>query len=267
MGRAEVAFGLSAGVTRLADLAQTGSARVLLPRVAGDRPEAVFLNTSGGLTSGDQISFAMHLGDGARLSATTQTAERAYLARGPAARMTVTADVGANAELDWLPQETILFEDSHLDRTTQIDLAPGARCLMLELVILGRRAMGEDPRRARLTDRRLVTVAGRPLWAENLRLDPAALAMAGTPALLGPGTAFATLALCGPGAEGAADALRLLPAPDCLRVGVSGWNGRTLLRTTGPDPWVMKLYLGRAIARLTNRPLPRVWQMTNGDRS
>lgn len=41
-------------------------------------PEVVFLNTSGGLTGGDVLNLSLDLGDGVRLTATTQTAERAY---------------------------------------------------------------------------------------------------------------------------------------------------------------------------------------------
>jgi hypothetical protein len=91
------------GATRLVDLAQSGSARILLPRVAGPVPEAVFLNTSGGLTSGDRLSYAMSVADHGHLTATTQTAERAYLATSGSASLSITAEIGATGWLDWLP--------------------------------------------------------------------------------------------------------------------------------------------------------------------
>ena len=103
-----------------------GSAKAMLPRVSGV-PEVVFLNTSGGLTDGDALSYRLELGAGCRVTATTQTAERVYASRGAAARAKVQAQVGAGGHLDWLPQETILFESSHLARDTQIDLAPGCQ--------------------------------------------------------------------------------------------------------------------------------------------
>ena len=264
-GRALVSVGLSRGQSRLVDLAQAGSARVMLPRSLGPRPEAVFLNTAGGLTSGDRLGFAMSVGAGAALTATTQTAERAYLAPDGPARLTIRAEVAAGATLDWLPQETILFQGSDLSRETQIDLGPGASCLLVEIVTLGRRAMGEVVTKAQLADRRTVTAQGRPLHIEALRLTPESLRDADSPAVLG-GTnglahVFASLALCGAGAEAAVEALRALPRPEGVRAAVSGWNGRCLLRATGADLWPLKLYLGRVMARLTDRPLPRVWQM------
>lgn len=260
-GQAAVQLGLQGAVTRLVDLRQEGSARAILPRSAPDRPEVVFLNTSGGLTSGDRISFALSLGEQARVQATTQTAERAYLALEGPAGLTVSVTAGAGADLAWLPQETILFEGSDLERRTEIDLCAGAACVMLEMIVLGRRAMGERPSAARLTDRRRVTLGGRLLWIEQLRMDQGALAVADGTAVLGGGAAFATLAVCGQGREAVADALRALPVPDGVQAGISGWNGRCILRAVADEPWPLKLYLGAAMARLTGRPLPRVWQM------
>lgn len=260
-GQAFVRLGLRSATTHLQDLAQAGSARAMLPRSAPDWPEVVFLNTSGGLTSGDRIGFALALGDGARAQATTQTAERAYLALEGPASLTVAMTAGVGADLVWAPQETILFEGSDLDRRTEIDLGEGASCLLLEMVVLGRRAMGERPCAARLTDRRRVTLRGRPMWVEQLRLDEGAFSVAEGAAVLGGGAAFATLALCGQGREAAVDALRAVPVPEGVTAGVSGWNGRCLMRAVAAEPWPLKVYLGAALARLTGRPLPRVWQM------
>lgn len=260
-GRASLAVGIARGQSRLADLSQSGAARIMLPRIAGPRPEAVFLNTSGGLTSGDRLAFAMAVDAGAALTATTQTAERAYLAPTGPATLTITADVGAGAALDWLPQETILFQGADLLRETAIDLHPEATCLLVEIVVLGRHAMGETVTRARLRDRRIVTCKGRPFHAETLVLTPEVLASAGSGAILGPARVYASLALSGAGVEAAVEAIRDFPRPEGVVAAASGWNGRLLLRATASDLWPLKLYLGRVIARLTGRPLPRVWQM------
>lgn len=260
-GHAFLSVARQRGQSRLTDLFQSGSAKVMLPHAQGDCPEAVFLNTSGGLTSGDDLQFSMSVAEGAALTATTQTAERAYLAQSGQARMSVRADVAANARLDWLPQETILFQGADLLRETRIDLDVGAQVILIEIVVLGRRAMGEVVTNARLTDRRQVTVNGRPLWFEAQELTPEILGRTGASAVLGSAHVFATLALCGPGAETAAEALHGQPAPEGVTAAASGWNGRTLLRATATDLWSLKLYLGQMISRLTGRPLPRVWQL------
>ena len=130
-GEAAVRLGLRAGRAHLQGLRQRGSAKAILPH-AGAVPEIVFLNTSGGLTGGDLLSYALTLEDGVRAIATTQTAERAYRAGRGRAQVEVTMEVGAGGWLDWLPQETILFDDAALSRRTRIVLAPGAGCLALE---------------------------------------------------------------------------------------------------------------------------------------
>ena len=113
-GRAFEAFDLRGGVVRLADLAQARSAKLMLPQVAGPVPEAVFLNTSGGLTGGDVLSYGLKVDAGVRLCATTQTAERAYASNQGEAQVRFSASVAAGGWLDWLPQDTILFEASNL---------------------------------------------------------------------------------------------------------------------------------------------------------
>ena len=142
-GHAAVGFVLVNSRGRLRDLRQEGSAKAILPHSGGSEPEVVFLNTSGGLTSGDRLSYAADLGPGVRVTATTQTAERAYRAGEGAAQLDVRFRVGAGGWLDWLPQETILFDGGRLARRLEVDLAGDAAFTGLETLVLGRAAMGE----------------------------------------------------------------------------------------------------------------------------
>ncbi|MEI6097319.1 MAG: urease accessory protein UreD [Alphaproteobacteria bacterium] len=255
-GRGFASFGLRQGAARLVDLHQSGSARVMLPRRTGTVPEVVFLNTSGGLTGGDDISFALDLGPCCRALATTQTAERAYASTGATARLTFDAHVAAASRLDWLPQETLLYQHSHLTRRTTIHLAPDAQCLLAEMTVLGRPAMGERVTNTRLTDSRMITRAGRPVWAETLHLTPEVLANP-SPALLNGARAFAVICLAAPGAQDAVAPLRA--ALDPAMGAVSGWDGKCVIRLAAGDGWPLKQQLARLLHILTGRPLPRVW--------
>lgn len=260
-GRAALRLGARDGGPIVEDLFQTGSARVFVPRTGRGLEDAIFVNTSGGLTGGDRLDYALTLAADLTFTASTQTAERAYLAGDDPARIRVGAQVGPGGRLVWLPQETILFEGSNLDRRTEIDLATGASCVLVETVILGRLAMKERPRAARLSDRRMIRIAGRPVWAENIRIDARVLAASGSAAMLGDCTCFGVLVLVGAGAETAADSIPAIPPPVSVSSAVSGWNGRTILRLQSPDPWALKLHLARVAARLTGRPIPKSWQI------
>jgi len=147
--RGEVVATWQAG--RLDRLRQAGSAKA----IALPGPELVILNTSGGLTGGDRLSVDLTVGDGCTVTATTQTAERFYRAAEGTAHVAISARVGAGARLDWLPQETILFQGCAVNRHTEIDLAPDAACLMAETLgpWPGRHGRNPDPDRlARLAD-------------------------------------------------------------------------------------------------------------------
>lgn len=246
------------GAAGLGRLRQQGSAKAI-PLLSPASAEIVFLNTAGGLTSGDRLSYALDLAAGVAATATTQTAERAYRAPDGPARMAVSHRVGAGGRLDWLPQETILFDGASLDRRTEIALEGDAACLMLEAVVLGRAAMGETLGRIRLHDHRSIHRDGAPVLVEPLRLETAALA-AGT-AVLDGARAFATLVLVAQGAEDAVGPVRRLLDEPGSRGAASGWDGRLVVRLLAADGWPLRRQILRLLPVLRSGPLPRVWQM------
>lgn len=258
-GEAFVSFRADAGRVRLGDLRQQGSAKALLPHV-GAVPEVVFLNTSGGITGGDRLRFGLDLGAGVRAVATTQTAERAYRASSGTGRVEVALTVGAGCWLDWLPQETILFEGSALRRDTSIDLAGDAGCLALESVVLGRAAMGETITNLAFDDRRTIRRDGRPVLIEPLSLRAEAIA-AGV-ACLGGARAFASLVLVQAGAEDALSPVRAVLDQAGVSAAASGWEGKLTVRMLAADGWPLRQQILRVLGVLRQgRPLPRVWQI------
>lgn len=249
------------GPRGLADLAQAGSAKAMLPRMTAGLPEIVFLNTSGGLASGDWLSFAVTLRAGVRCLATTQTAERTY--RAPTAipaRAEVRLQVGPGGWLDWLPQETILFDGCALERETRVDLAPEAGCLLLETVVLGRLARGETLARLHLRDRRVVRRAGRVIHHDALALDDAALPRLGGPALLGGARALATLAIIAPQAPDLLARARAVLDEPGVTGAASAPPGRLVIRLLARDDWPLRRQVARLLAALRPDPLPRIWQ-------
>ena len=246
---------------RLTGLRQKGSAKVLLPRVRGV-PEIVFLNTSGGLTAGDTLDYRIALEGGARAVATTQAAERAYRAEGTPARVSVHHRVGPGGWLDWLPQETILFDHSALARETTIELATDAGVLMLEAVILGRAAMGETLRELQFSDHRSILRAGKPVFFEPFQHNSNILAKGPRNALFGPNRAFATLVLCAPGAEDAVGAARAALTEPGVEGAASGFDGKCVIRLLAADGWPLRRQILQLMGALRRGAAPpRVWQL------
>ncbi|WP_372602829.1 urease accessory protein UreD [Actibacterium sp.] len=261
-GRAEVVLSAAANGAKLRNLHQSGSAKAMLPRNHSPRPEIVFLNTAGGLTGGDKMRFAVTLEDGAQATATTQTAERAYASSGGVAELEVDLTLGRGADLDWLPQETILFEHSALRRRTTARLTGDARLLMVETVVLGRAAMGEVLSDISLLDHRHVTRDNRPVLVEPLRLTGDSLARRGAVAGLNGARAFATVALIAPGAEDALAPMRaVLAGCTDVAVGSSGWDGKCVARLMAADAMPLRHALVALLSNLRGAALPRVWQI------
>ena len=254
-GFARAGFALRDDVARVQTLRQQGSAKA----IALDGAEIVFLNTSGGLTGGDVLDYQLALGEGCNVTATTQTAERVYRSSAGHARMTVTLDVGAGGHLDWLPQETILFQRASAQRRTEITLAPGATCLTVETLVLGRAAMGETVTDLNFHDWRLIRRGNSPVHLEALQLDAARVRP--SRAGLDDARAIASVVRVGPGAPDASLAVQQsLNDPDC-RVAASVLEDRLVIRLMARDGWPLRRRLAQILTILRGKPPPRVWQI------
>ena len=171
-GVAQLVF-VHRGTTRLARLFQKAPLRVLSPRPPpGELPCAVLLNTGGGIVGGDALEVRVRLEDGAAAVITSQAAEKAYRSAGPDATLNVHLDLADRAWLEWLPQETILFDGARLRRTLRVEAVAQARLLAADMLVFGRRARGERFRHGLLRDRLEVRMDDRLVWADALRLAP-----------------------------------------------------------------------------------------------
>ena len=251
----------SAAGTRLDVFYQEGCAKIRLPRTFDGTMEAVLINTAGGLTGGDRIDWRLDAAAGTRLTATTQACERIYKAAGSAAATVETRIVaGAGARVDWLPQETILFDRSALARRLEADLAEDATFLAVEAVLLGRKAMGERVETGVFRDRWRIRRAGRLVHAEEARLDGDIAALSGERAVLAGARAFATVLFCGAGAEAhLAPLRRLLDGPDG---GVSHWQDKLVARVIAEDGFALRKKLLPVISHLRDGAgVPKVWSL------
>jgi urease accessory protein len=246
------------GCTRVGRLYQDGCAKIRTPRDP-DAPgiEAVLINTAGGLTGGDRLQWAAAAGEDCELSLTTQACERIYRSAGGRAEVDVRLRAEAGSSLQWLPQETLLFDGGEIDRRLEADLAPGASLLAVEAVVLGRTAMGEQVRRGRLRDRWRVRRDGRLVFADEIRLEGPIAEIASAPAVLAGGQAFASILLVSPDAETKLSEVRAALGPSG---GASAFDGKLFARVTAKDGFTLRGGLVPALQVLRAAPLPRVWR-------
>jgi urease accessory protein len=273
-GRLRVGFERRGAITALAVLRQEGCLKARHPRPEpGAIVETVLLNTSGGITGGDDLAIAIAAGAGTHLTVTTQAAERFYRATphsSPAAiRTTLTA--GEAAVLDWLPQETILFDACRADRSLSVDLAPSARFVGVESLLFGRQASGEALRHAWLTDRIRIRQGGRLILHDATRIAGEAAGLMARAGTFADARAMATLVAVTPEAEAMVPRLRAALGdgrlPDsrlegALEAGVSARNGLVLARLLASDGTRLRQAVMVALGILRGAALlPRVWRL------
>ena len=262
-GRVSLELAARAGVTRRTMTREDGSLRVRFPGACAGAPEAVLVNTAGGIAGGDRFAVDLALDADARLVVTTAAAEKIYRSLGPDACIDVTATLRDGAELMWLPQETILFDRARLARTVDIALAPTATLLFAETIVFGRAAMGETVRDGRLSDRWRVRRDGRLIFAEHFRLDGAIMDRLNEAAIAGGHTAIGTV-LVAPGGDAAVASVRAASGQFRGEVGISAWHVSSsgsiaLARLAAPDGAALRHDLIIVLSALGRSALPRIW--------
>lgn len=249
------------GRTRAGALFQEGCLKLRLPRVGPDETELVIMNTAGGMTGGDVTTTEVTVEEGARVTATAPGSERIYRALSGNAVMNQRLRVDRGGRLDWLPQETILFNRGRLARRTEVDLQEGAVATIVESILLGRAAMGETVTSGHLSDLWTVRRGGRLIFADALRLADPFPACTGHPATLDGNRAMATIIHAGEGLGALCDSIREHFAGLCNAIAGAGIvNGILLVRIVAGDAMALRRAMIPALSVLRDgRAVPRLW--------
>jgi urease accessory protein len=165
----------------------------------------------------------------------------------------------AGAALEWLPQETILFDRSALNRRLEVDLAEDARFLGVETIVCGRTAMGERVGHGWLRDLIRIIRDGELLLHDAIRLDGDIDGKLRHAAIGDGAKVVATIVYVAP--DTAEKLVGLRSATVCTtELAASAWNGMLVARLLGPDSASVRRTVVAALAILReDRPLPRVW--------
>jgi urease accessory protein len=256
-GAIDLEFRSTAGVTRAHRMYQAGVMRVRFPNGPG-APEAVLINTAGGLTGGDCVTMGVEMGEGTSAIVTTQAHEKVYKSSGGTVSMIASLKVGGGAGLEWLPQPTILFDRAMLARETHVELAGSADFLGVEAVIFGRTAMGEVMETGALSDHWSIRRDGRLIHADRFTLDGAVAAGLSRMSVLAGSAAMATIRHVSVHAAAKLDSIREALGEDGA---ASAWNGMLLARIVTKDGYQLSAALARVLTVLRGRPLSPVWNI------
>jgi urease accessory protein len=250
----------SVNQSRLKDLRQQGSYRAIFPRPMEGSVEAVIINTAGGITGGDEFVTQITANDHAKISITTQAAERIY--RTPdltLGSMQTLLCIKPNAQLCWLPQETILFEGSRLYRRLEAEVSEDSKFLMVEPLIFGRKASGETLKSCYLDDSVCITTGGNPIYVDRIKLSGDIASVLKRPAIASGGSAMASIVLVDPSAKAMLDGVKaLLPSS----AGASLLADNILVvRLLSADSFALRNALLPILKQLTHNTIPKNWRL------
>ena len=269
-GSAEIGFVHSDGITRLDHLYQHDPVRVLFPDPPeGDIPQATLITTSGGLTGGDQISLQIKAGPGARAMAIAQAAEKIYRSAGGDTQINLTLGAAADSWLEYLPQETILFDGARLSRLSRVQVTGSAQLLAGEIIVFGRRGSGEIYGCGYLRDAWEIYRDETLVWADAVLLEDDISGPLNHPAGFDGAAAMATAVYSGPDAATYLDPTReiLNTNPDGVRSSATMVNDLLIVRWLGEDALSLRTVFGnfwqqfRHQAAVLPASLPRLWHM------
>lgn len=256
--------------TVLADNRHSGPLRVqkaLYPE-GGEVCQAIILHPPSGIAGGDALFIDAEVGPGAHAQLTTPGAGKWYRSEGAEASQELSLRVGAGAVLEWLPQETIVFDRARARMATRVSLAADSRFIGWDILCLGRAASGERFAEGTLALLYRIERAGAPLWLERGRLagsDP----MLASPAGWGGATVCATLLCSFPElpeqAPALLAALRAIAPADGAGHGITALPGLFVARYLGDSSEAARLWLAELWTIL--RPaccgraavVPRIW--------
>ncbi|SCM73867.1 urease accessory protein UreD [Desulfovibrio sp. 86] len=183
--RMELDFAVRQGRTTLAKMQFSGPLRVQQPfypeaaptnapgRAQASRPcHCCLLHPPGGLVSGDDLSLAVRLEQGAHALITAPSASKFYAADTHNVPQRQTSDLAVTGGmLEWLPRETIIYDGARAEMRTSVELDNASACIGWEMICLGRPAANERFTHGSVRQSLILTREGLPLLHEVLRFE------------------------------------------------------------------------------------------------
>ncbi len=213
---------------------------------------AIIVHPPGGVVGGDQMQIEVDVGANAHALITTPGAAKWYRANGRISSQIVTLKIAQGASLEWLPQETILFDSASVHMRHDVDMAIGASYIGSEILCFGRTAAGEAFDHGRVQQRTTIRQGKRLIWFEQGAIEADSTMMQNSIGLNG-GTVCATLIAVGAGlAPALVDAIR---ANASAQVNCGNSFGVTLMKTV-----LVARYVGDS-SEMASRLMRSTWAL------
>jgi urease accessory protein len=168
-GRLQLAYSHDRAKTQL--IKNQGTAPLKVQRSFYPEDAAIchntILHTAGGIVGGDRLQIDLDLQPRSRAVITTAAAGKIYGSNGTPAIQSIVQNIGENACLEWLPQETIVFNQAIFHQHLRVNLAATGSWFGWEINRFGRTARGERFTQGEWKSATEVYRQGKPIWIDR----------------------------------------------------------------------------------------------------
>jgi urease accessory protein len=225
----------------------------------------ILVHPPAGIAGGDDLDIRVRARERAHVLLTTPGAAKWYRSAAPLARQRVVLEAAEDACIEWLPQETIVYDGALADMGCEVHLGTDARFIGWEVLCFGRTGSGERFTRGEC---RLATALwrdGARLWLERARI-PGGASLLESPIGLGGRPICGTLVAAAPAiADAVLSACREVE-PAAGEAAVTRLPGLLVARYLGTSSEAAKRYFAK-LWSILRPPLagraahePRIWR-------
>jgi urease accessory protein len=226
---------------------------------------AIIVHPPAGIAGGDDLEMALHAGTRAHALLTTPGAAKWYRSAGPLARQRVAIESAVGSAVEWLPQETIVYDGARADIAWEARIAADARLIAWDGICLGRTGSGERFERGRCRLSTRLWCEGKLAWSERGCIEPGS-ALAASPAGLDSQSVLGTMIVAAPEIDDAwlAECRAVKPASGAAAV--TRLPGVLVARYRGESGAAAREYFTALWKRLREPVLgipavePRIWR-------
>ena len=145
--------------------------KILYPE--GDNPaHGVIIHPPGGVAGGDRLQLNVEMQAESAALLTTPGATKWYKSAGRQASQQIEMTLDEHSQLEWLPQENIVFDGADVALKTQVNLNDSSTFAGWEVICLGRQASGERWQTGCFRQQLLIKREGKFIWNESTVLTP-----------------------------------------------------------------------------------------------
>ena len=237
---------------------QKGASKALLPNNYREYEELVLINTSGGITSGDEYLYKLNLNN-SKISISTQAAEKIYSGLGKCANLKIDINI-AKSDILWLPQEIILFNNCNFARRINLNLDIFSNLVMCETTIFGRTSMQENVEKGYFSDLWQINLNEKIIHAEAINFSGDIKHLITNKTNLNDNYAVNTILIIGRDYLKKAELLDINKYENKnVKIAISQWDNKILIRSVGKNSYYLKFAIIKTLTYFLGDNLPNVW--------